>query len=201
MILVPKLNIYSGLRRWQDKTRRRLRLLAFVGPHYFWKPEDFALAGYYGYASVSAFPYGTAAAGAASQGTLLLTAASSTASDRTSPHNSQGGHRVLTSGVFEYLALGSWGNYTHTDEWIDAFGTDQSSDYEAQMPTRGAQGGVTHSGTYGSYQTISATRQWTTTNTSSGDYTDAKTLTVREIADTGNSASASMTVNLLNSPA
>lgn len=191
MILIPKFNIYSKLSHWQDKTFRRLRLLKFVGPR-MWMPEDFAMAGAYGYKSVSAYPYGTHTAASASYdvGTLTLNALSAFDLDD-----------VSSQATIYWTRDGEvWENLTPqnpTVEWTDETAADVGDYCEVRMDTTTGTTDQWSSG-WGenAWITMSATSRWARNSiTGSGNSTSSGTAYVRELADTGNSVSASFSIS------
>ena len=152
--------------------------------------------------SVGATPFANAAqqgAAAGAQGTLALTNLSSSDFDVTAPYDSTAGVRVLTSGnVQELTGGGSWSSQNPSTEWIDAFGSGESaSDYEVKL-TKTAGTDPTSGPSLGVWHTISATRQWELNSTIIGLTSFSGTMDIREIADTGNSVSASVTLTVEN---
>lgn len=191
MILIPKFNVYSKLSHWQDKTYRRLRLLKFVGPK-MWVPEDFALAGAYGYQSVSAFPHGTtAASGAYDVGTLALTALVALAIDDVYAHSRiwwERGGNVSENGQ----------DQNPLTEWTDSAEVDVGDYCEVRMDTT--------TGTMDTWSAGWGENTWITMSaggggrnagmeqTGSGDSSCSGTAYVREIANQSNSVSASFNI-------
>lgn len=148
--------------------------------------------------SMSAFP--SAVAALLSQGTLTLNALSSFDSDSFSPYSSTAGVRVLTTGAVQEIVADVWTSQNPGVEWIDDFvGGDSASNYEVQLVQSTSSGSATFSGPALSiFHTISTTRQWTWSKTTLGSFTWSGTMTLREIADTSNSVSASVIVSIEN---
>lgn len=133
-------------------------------------------------------------------GTLDIDAQASSDLDPNAPYFSQAGHRINSSGSQQYLnASGSWLNANAGVSWIDDFGGNSAGDYECMCTTPSGSGG-TLSGTFGTWQDCDVTRSWTISLTTTGSIFRTSTLTVREKADTGNSASALVTWSLDNNP-
>ena len=131
--------------------------------------------------------------------TLTLNTLSSTGIDRTSPNDSTAGVRVLANGDVEELVLGTYTAQNSGTEWINDAGA-SSSDYEVQL-TKTSGTDPTSGPALNSWNTISATRTWELNNTNAFDQTFVGTMTIREITNTSNSVSATVTLSTLNSPA
>lgn len=198
MIWLPKgvLNRFSKDHpSWQERYDRRLRLLKYAGFRFF-TPEDWALVGPVPpeiMRSVSAFPYGSAAASGGGGGnTLALTTLSASDTDDVS---ASAGIRFMTDGNIEEQNNGIWADQNPSTEWIDSLIGESSSDYEAKYDhvtgTAPAHTGFSGENTY---TTISATLTWSLTQFLSGTKTSTGSAWVREIADTGNFASANYSI-------
>ena len=129
MILIPRLlNKFSKDRpSWQERYDRRLALLKFAGMG-FWLPEDFALAGPMPpevMASVSAFPYGSAAVAGAGGDVLTLNAISHSHTDSFLASASLSFQR--DGEVLEGLTAQNPGT-----EWIDNNAATVGDDYECK---------------------------------------------------------------------
>lgn len=149
--------------------------------------------------SVSSFPYGCMSmAGCIS--TLTLNNLNSSDFDLSSPYNSQAGVRVLTTGAVQELGpTGSWSSQNPGVEWIDDFCSGSASDYEVRLSQTSSTGTATRTGpTLASFHTISATQQWTWTKTNVGSFSWTGTMTIREIANTSNTVSATVTISIEN---
>lgn len=138
---------------------------------------------------------GSAAAGAAD--TLTLNALSSTRAVTDS--TAVAGVHVQRDGYVDELVNGvSWVAQNGGTEWIDNNASDIGDDYEVKLTK---SSGTDPAGpTLGSWHTISTTREWTLTQTTWGVKTFSGTMEIREIADTGNSVSASVTITANNIP-
>lgn len=132
------------------------------------------------------------------KGVLTLNALSSIDNDFSSPYSSTAGVRVQTSGDVQEIIADTWTSQNSGTEWINGFfGSDTASNYEVQLAKTSGTG--TLSGpTLSTYHTISTTRQWTLTRTTVGTNTWIGTMTIREIADTSNSVSATVTLTVNN---
>lgn len=135
-------------------------------------------------------------AGGGTTAVLTLNALSSSDSDGSSPYSSTAGIRVLTNGDIEEIIADTWTAQNSGTEWIDDAGA-TASDYEVQLEK--TSGTDPSSGpALASFHTINATLQWTWTSTTAGTTSFNGTLTIREIADTGNSVSASVSIFITN---
>lgn len=145
--------------------------------------------------SVSAWANAAFAAGA----TLTLNALSSSDFDFSSPYNSQAGVRANVNGDIQELnTVGSWVSQNSGVEWIDDGGA-TASDYEVRLSVTSSSGTATFSGpALGSFHTLSTTRQYTWTKTVVGSFQWNGTMTIREIADTSNSVSATVSISIEN---
>lgn len=140
-------------------------------------------------------------AAAGNDDTLALTALSSSDSDFTAPFDSTAGVRVNTNGDVEELSSGgSWIAQNSGTEWIDGFTTSSASDYEVQL-TKSTGTDPTSGPTLATYHTISSIRTWQWASTIEESYTFTGTMTIREIANTANSVSASVTISITNEAA
>lgn len=145
--------------------------------------------------SMSAFPHGVVLVAASSGDTLALTALSSTGVNVGNPAES--GVRTLSTGNVEELNFGSsWLSQNPGTEWIDGFTSSAAGDYEVQLSTGTILGGGNIVGpARGQFWGCGSTRQWTLVTTSQGTVTYSGTMTVREIANTSNSVSASVNLS------
>ena len=109
------------------------------------------------------------------------------------------GVRALRSGYVQELVNGvTWANQNAGTEWIDNNAADIGDSYEVKLTLTS---GTTPSGpTLGAWHTISSTRQWTLTRVIYGVDTFSGTMEIREIANTSNSVSASVTITANNIP-
>jgi hypothetical protein len=129
--------------------------------------------------------------------TLLLNAMSSSDFDFTSPYSSTAGIRLLTTGVAQAIVFDSW-TQTGIDEWIDGFTSGDSTAYECKLDY--VSGTAPTMGNLAAWETISATKTWSWSSTTFGTTNFSGTLYIREIANTSNIVSCSVTITLTNSP-
>ena len=145
---------------------------------------------------------GMLAGGFYSQGsgaTLTLNDLSSSGFDFSGPPwDSDAGVRILTNGDVEELVIGSWTAQNSGVEWIDDGGA-TSSDYECYLTkTSGTDTNV--GAALDTWHTISTTILFQLSNTIEADQTFVGTMTIREIANTSNSVSATVTLTANNGP-
>lgn len=103
------------------------------------------------------------------------------------------GIRVQTDGTVQEIVSNLWTSQNPGTEWIDAFVSTAASDYEVQL-VKSSGFDPSAGPALTSWHTISTLRQWTWSTATSGLKTFNGTLTIREIADTGNSVSASVNI-------
>lgn len=129
--------------------------------------------------------------------TLTLNALSSTGADISAPWSSDSGVRVLRDGTVEELSgLGVWEAQNSGVEYIDNNDFDVGDDYEVMLSGTGDL--PTSGPALDAWWTINVTRQWRLTKTVEGIFVFTGTMDIREIADTGNSVSASATLRCEN---
>lgn len=129
--------------------------------------------------------------------TLTLNSLASSDFDFSSPYSSTAGVRVLTSGAVQEIIADAWTSQNPGVEWIDGFIYSAASDYEVQL-TKSSGTDPSSGPALTSFHTISTTRQWTWTRTTVGSTSFVGTMTIREIADTSNSVSASVVISIEN---
>lgn len=197
MILVPRQNRRSSFPIWQDKLRRRLALLKFVGPG-FWLPKDFELVGAYGpvpaniMRSVSAFPYGSAAAAGASGG-AALDIGDSFLTDISFGATAYAGFRFERDGDYATREGSSWSYAGYGDNWIESgeHAATVGDDYEAYADKTGGNSGFWLGGWVDgtTYTTINTTLTHYVQDAVGTERTSSGTVAVREIVNTSNVAS------------
>lgn len=203
MILVPRQNRRSPFPTWQDKIRRRLGLLKFVGPG-FWLPKDFDLVGAYGpvpaniMKSVSAFPYGTtASAGAA--GAALAIGITFLTDINFGGGSAYAGFRLERDGDYATREGASWSYAGYGDNWIESgeHAATVGDDYEAYADKTSGNSGLWIGGWVDgtTYTTISSTLTHFVQDNIGSEQTSSGTVRVREIANTSNFASKAFSLS------
>ena len=176
-ILVPKCNIWTPPSKWQRP---------WVGDIFPWLQKGRIDL------SVSAFPHGvSAAAGAGGDGPTVLLDALTVMSDTPSSGTASVQLEVERSG--DYVVDLS----TQTNEWV-ASGDKTSTlgdDYEVELSK--TSGTLTSSGpAVDTWHTISTDRIWTWSSTAPFEVTWNGTIEVREIANTSNTDTSSISITL-----
>lgn len=121
--------------------------------------------------------------------TLTITSLSSS---RFSTGTATAGCRTLNNGNYERISGTNW-VLNGTDEWIDAFNASAAADYECFLSLSGNTGDVSGPA-LSTWHGMGVTRQWTISS-SSGVRSVSGTMTIREIANTSNSVSASVSLS------
>ena len=206
VIIIPKwLNLYAkkACPTWQEWYKRRLRLLLFAGPRFVNQLEDQALlAGVYGpniMRSVSAFPYGTAAAAGVGGSTLALTTLLSSQLEASGPVSA--GIRFLRGGDVQELTNNDptvWTTQNTATEWILA--AEETStigdDHHAKLDENlGTQIIFSTGWSENTYAIIDQTLTATLVQIGTGEKSANGTAYVREIANTSNEVSASVSLS------
>lgn len=144
--------------------------------------------------SVSAWPW--VVFGPTAGGTLALTALSSQRTDSPPTTSLMVGVRARTNeNVEEFVNPGVWSAQNLGTEWIDDLGAQSASDFEVRLSVTSQGGAAIVGPTLGVFHTLSVDRQWTKTQVGTGSSFFSGTMTIREILNTSNSVSASVTLN------
>lgn len=138
---------------------------------------------------------GGAAAPQATGDTLALpTSISSSGFDLSSPYDARAAVKVDTDGYMYRLVSGSFSQVSGAQYWIDNKSATKS-DYECKM-----EGTGTTPNDYGlnlsTWYTLSSDRTWGLIRTTSGQEQFNGTLYIREIADTGNQVTCSISIDV-----
>lgn len=115
------------------------------------------------------------------------------------PWDSTAGVRVLRNGTIEEIFADSWTAQNSGVEWIDNNASDIGDSYEVFLT--GTGNNPTSGPALDAWHTISSTQTWLLANAIEADVQFTGTMTIREIADTGNSVSAGVTLTANNGPA
>jgi len=145
--------------------------------------------------SVSAFPYGAMSGGAAASAyTVALTNLQSIVGYFTG-NSATAGVRVQSNGNVSERSLLGYTEQNPASEWCDANGVaGVGSDFEARLTA--SSGSVDSGPSLSVWHTISSDLTWEITHGPSGTQEFVGTLEVREIANTGNSSSATVTIRV-----
>jgi hypothetical protein len=119
---------------------------------------------------------------------------SSTGLDVSTPYDARAAVKVDTDGYMYRLVSGSFSQVSGSDYWINDKAATKSN-YECKMTGTG-----TTPNDYGlslnTWYTLSSDRTWGLIRTSSGSESFSGTLYIREIADTGNQVTCSITLEV-----
>lgn len=128
-----------------------------------------------------------------SAGADTLTLNNFSASNSDSPGPVSASIRLTTDGYLQRDIGAGYLNVNAGVEWIDNNTAGVGSDYEVQLTKTT---GTTPTGpTLATYHALSSTRTWTITRVPTGTTSFTGTLTVREIADTSNTVSCTVTIS------
>lgn len=137
---------------------------------------------------------GAAAAPEAGDTLALPTSIASSGFDLSSPYDARAAVKVDTDGYMYRLVSGSFSQVSGAQYWIDNKSATKS-DYECKM-----EGTGTTPNDYGlnlsTWYTLSSDRTWGLIRTTSGQEQFNGTLYIREIADTSNQVTCSITIDV-----
>ncbi len=125
---------------------------------------------------------------------LLPSSTTSSGFDLSSPYDARAGVKVDTDGYFYRLVSNSWSQVSGTQYWINNKSATMSN-YECKMVRTS---GVSSANLYGlslnTWYTLSTDRAWGIQRTTAGSSEFHGTLYIREIADTSNQVTGSVSL-------